>query len=113
MRNGEEYLISACQQLIVRARARGLKVIGATLTPGEGTSIPGHYSEAKEAVRQQVNTRIRTSHAFGCVTDFDAALRDPVQPRQLQARYASRDELHPNDAGCQAMAEAIDLTLFR
>ena len=106
-------LISAYQQLIVRARARGIKVIGATLTPFEGTSIPGYYSEAKEMVREQVNTWIRTSGAFDGVIDFDAILRDPEQPRRLQARYASRDKLHPNDAGYQAMAEAIDLTLFR
>lgn len=106
-------LIEAYQQIIGRGRAHGIRVIGATLTPFEGTAVPGYYSEAKEAVRQQVNAWIRTSGAFDGVIDFDAVLRDPGHPARIQARYASRDHLHPGDAGYQAMAEAIDLTLFR
>jgi lysophospholipase L1-like esterase len=40
-------------------------------------------------------------------------LRDPDHPTRLAARYASPDHLHPNDAGYQAVADAIDLALFR
>jgi lysophospholipase L1-like esterase len=108
-----EDVIAAYQQLIGRAHARGVKVIGATLTPFEGVSIPGFYSEAKEVARQGVNSWIRTSGAFDGVIDFDAVLRDPEHPGRLQPRYAARDRLHPNDAGYEAMAEAIDLKLFR
>jgi hypothetical protein len=59
-----------------------------------------------------VNEWIRTSHAFDGVIDFDAILRDPGHPSRIQARYASADHLHPNDIGYQAMADAIDLSLF-
>jgi lysophospholipase L1-like esterase len=106
-------LIGAYRQLIARASLRGVKVIGATLTPFEGADVPGYYSEAKDAARRRVNTWIRTSGAFDSVIDFDAVLRDSSHPGRIQARYASPDHLHPNDAGYQAMADAIDLSILR
>ena len=108
-----EDLIDAYQQLIPRAHTRGVKVIGATITPFEGVDLPGYYSESKETLRQTVNKWIRTSGAFDGVIDFDAVLRDPERPSRLLPRLASEDHLHPNDAGYQAMADAIDLALFK
>ncbi|HEY2661391.1 MAG TPA: SGNH/GDSL hydrolase family protein [Caulobacteraceae bacterium] len=106
-------LIRGYRQLIARAHARHVKLIGATLPPFEGVTVPGYYSEAKETKRLAVNQWIRTSGAFDGVVDFDAALRDPEHPSRLQARYASQDHLHPNDAGYQAMADAVDVKLLR
>jgi lysophospholipase L1-like esterase len=106
-------LIGAYRQLIARAHADGVKLIASTLTPCEGVDIPGYYSEAKEAIRQSVNRWIRTSHVFDGVIDFDAVLRDPDRPSRLSPRFASEDHLHPNDAGYQAMADAIDLALLQ
>jgi lysophospholipase L1-like esterase len=108
-----EDLIGAYRQLIARAHARGVKLIVSTLTPCEGVDILGYYSTAKEVTRQAVNQWIRTSRVFDGVIDFDVVLRDPDHPSRLLPRYASEDHLHPNDAGYQAMAEAIDLALFR
>jgi len=105
-------LIGAYRQLIARAHARGIKVIGATMTPLEGYEVPGFWSDAKEAVRQDVNKWIRTGGAFDGVIDFDAVLRDPDHPRKVLDRFASKDHGHPNDAGYQAMADAINLALF-
>ncbi|HXW93753.1 MAG TPA: SGNH/GDSL hydrolase family protein [Terriglobales bacterium] len=107
-----EDLIGAYLQLISRAHAHGMKLIGSTITPCEGVDLPGYYSEAKEAVRQAVNQWIRTSGAFDGVIDFDAVLRDPEHPSRMLPRFSSPDHLHPNDAGYQAMADAIDLALF-
>jgi lysophospholipase L1-like esterase len=108
-----EDLIEAYRQLISRAHAHGVKLIGATMTPFEGVDFPGYYSESKEAVRQAVNRWIRTSGAFDGVIDFDAVLRDPDHPSRLLPRFASQDRLHPNDLGYQAMADAVDLALFK
>jgi lysophospholipase L1-like esterase len=109
----DEDVIGAYRQLIARAHARGIKVIGATLNPCEGVDIPGYYSEAKEATRRAVNRWIRNSGAFDGVIDFDRILRDPDHPSRLAPRFASDDHLHPNHDGYQAMADAIDLSLFQ
>ncbi|HWW18976.1 MAG TPA: SGNH/GDSL hydrolase family protein [Candidatus Saccharimonadales bacterium] len=108
-----EDLIGAYRQLISRAHAHGVKIIGATITPFEGVDVPGYYSESKEAVRQAVNKWIRSSGPFDGVIDFDAVLRDPDRPSRLLPQFASEDLLHPNDLGYQAMADAIDLALFK
>ena len=105
-------IIDAYRQLISRAHARGIKVIGATITPCEGVDIPGYYSDAKESVRETVNKWIRTGGAFDGMIDFDAVVRDPDHPTRLLPKFASKDHLHPNDAGYKAMADSIDLALF-
>jgi lysophospholipase L1-like esterase len=103
-------LIQAYQQIIERAHQHGIKVIGGTLTPYEGAA---YFREDGEKIRQAVNTWIRTSGAYDAVVDFDAVLRDPANPRRLRAEFDPGDHLHPNDAGYRAMAEAIDLRLFK
>jgi len=108
-----EDLIDAYRQLISRAHAHGIKLVGATITPFEGVTLPGYYSESKEAFRQAVNKWIRTGGAFDGVIDFDAVLRDPDHPTRLLPRFASKDHLHPNDAGYRTVADAINLALFK
>lgn len=106
-------IIAGHQQIIARARERGLKIYGGTLTPFEGTIFPGYYTPEGEAKRQAVNHWIRTSGAFDAVIDFDLALRDPARPTRMLPAYDSGDHLHPNDAGYRAMGNFIDLRLFR
>ncbi|HET9406553.1 MAG TPA: SGNH/GDSL hydrolase family protein [Candidatus Sulfotelmatobacter sp.] len=106
-------LIEAYRQLISRAHIRGVKLIAGTITPCKDIVIPGYYSDSKEAVRQAVNKWIRTSGEFDGVIDFDAVLRDREHPNKLQPKLASADNIHPNDAGYQAMADAIELSLVR
>jgi len=105
-----EDLIAAHKQLIERAHAKGLKIIGATLTPFWGAN---YYTEVGEAKRQAVNQWIRTGKAYDGVIDFDKATRDPNDPQKYLAAYDSCDHLHPNSAGYTAMGESIDLGLFR
>jgi len=47
------------------------------------------------------------------VIDFDAVVRDPSHHSELLPKFASKDHLHPNDAGYKAMADSIDLNLFK
>jgi lysophospholipase L1-like esterase len=104
-----EDLIAAHKQMIERAHMRGIKVIGATLTPFAGAA---YYTDEGEAMRMALNQWIRTGKAYDAVIDFDAATRDPDNPKQIRPAYNIRDHLHPNDAGYKAMADAFDLSMF-
>jgi lysophospholipase L1-like esterase len=108
-----EDLIAGLRQLIARAHEKDIKVYGGTLTPFEGTVFPGYFSPEKEVKRKAINRWIRTSHAFDAVIDFEKAVQDPRNPSRMRPAYDSGDHLHPNDAGYKAMAEAVDLSLFR
>jgi len=104
-----EQIIDGMKQMVEKAHAHGIKVVGATLTP-DGESK--YYSELTEAMRAQVNAWIRARGSFDGVIDFDKATLDPDHPMKFLPRYDHGDHLHPNDAGYQAMADAIDLKLF-
>ena len=105
-----EDIIDGYKQLIDQAHSKGLKIYGATLTPFYGAA---YYTDVGEAKRQAVNQWIRTSKTFDAVIDFDAATRDPKDPKKFLAAYDACDHLHLNDAGYKVMAEAIDLALFK
>lgn len=114
-KNGHDYataddLIAGYRQIIARAKAHGLRVYGATMTPYTGADF--YWSEDGEADRQAVNAWIRESGEFDAVVDFDAAVRDPAKPERLAAEYDCGDHLHPSIAGYKRMAEAVDLALF-
>jgi lysophospholipase L1-like esterase len=97
--------------MISQAHAQGLLIYGATITPFGANA---YYTAATEAVRQQVNTYIK-SGVFDGFLDFDAAVTDGGNPPKLQAQYdtwAQTDGLHLNPAGYQKLADSIDLTLF-
>ena len=104
-----ESIIGGLSQLVDRAHAHGIKVMGATLTPMGGLWL---FNEKTEAMRQQVNQWIRSSGKYDAVVDFDAATRDPAKPTHMKAEHNSGDNIHPNDAGNAAMADAIDLRVF-
>jgi lysophospholipase L1-like esterase len=102
-------VIAGYEQLIARAHARGLTIFGATLLPFKGAA---YYTVTGEAKREAVNAWIRTSGAFDGVIDFDKLMRDPADPLMMNPAYNSGDHLHPNDAGYQAMANAISLEML-
>jgi lysophospholipase L1-like esterase len=104
-----EDLISGYRQIISQAHARHLKIFGATILPFKGF---GGWTKRGEATRVATNHWIKESRAFDGVIDFSAALSDPENPARFASRYDSGDHLHPNSAGHEAMARAIDLAIF-
>jgi lysophospholipase L1-like esterase len=102
-------LIAAYKQIVERAHALGIKVIGCTITPYDGA---GYFQPKGEATRTAVNEFVRKGKVFDAVADFDAATRDANTPSKLRAEFDPGDHLHPNDAGYKAMAEAVDLRIF-
>jgi lysophospholipase L1-like esterase len=105
-------MIAAYEQIVTRAHAHGLKVIGGTMTPFVGSD---YYAPtpADEAVRVAVNAWIREPGHFDAVVDFDKVVRDPADPSRMLPAFDSGDHLHPGPAGYKAMGEAIPLGLFR
>ncbi len=105
-------LIWGYEQIITRAHAAGISVLGATLTPFGGNEPyddPGGY---REAARQAVNAWIRGGgrpggSRFDGVLDFDRAVRDPRDRRRLRPEADSGDHLHLNPRGYRALAEAV------
>jgi lysophospholipase L1-like esterase len=102
-------LIWVLKEMVARAHAEGIKVIGCTLTPYGGA---GYAREEGEAMRSALNQWIRTSGTFDAVVDFEAATRDAADPKRFKAEFDPGDHLHPNNAGYEAMANAVDLALF-
>lgn len=105
-------LIDGYRQVITRAHARGVRVIGVTLLPFTGTGFYRSDADA-DADRQQVNVWIRTSGQFDGVIDFDAVVRDPAAPQRLDPKFDLGDHLHLSVAGYRALGEAVPLDLLK
>jgi lysophospholipase L1-like esterase len=103
-------VIAGLTQIIERSHEKGIKVIGCTILPFEGAA---YFSDEREMKRKLINEWIRNGKKFDGVVDFDKATRDPQHPDHVLPAYDSGDHLHPADAGYKAMAEAIDLALFK
>ena len=104
-------LIAGHRQFIARAHAQGLKIIGCTLLPFGKSAV--YYSAAAEAGRQGLNAFIRSGGEYDGVIDFDAVMRDPAAPQNMLDALNSGDGLHPNAAGYQVMANAVNMSLFQ
>jgi lysophospholipase L1-like esterase len=104
-------VIAAYEQVVVRAHAHGLRVIGGTIMPDVGSDYyhPGALSEAD---RQAVNQWIRAAGHFDAVIDFDSVVADPNHADRLLPAYDSGDHLHPSPAGYKAMGSSVSLDLF-
>ena len=104
-------LIDAYREIVARAHARGIRAYGATILPFGGSF---YSTPEREAARQRVNAWIRAKGGgnFDELIDFDAAVRDPAEPKRLRSDADSGDHLHPNENGYRVMAEAIELRLF-
>ena len=105
-----QQIIASMAQLAARAQEHGIKAYAGTLTPFEGSIF---YTPQGEVTRQKVNRWIRTTDALDGFIDFDAAIADPNHPPRLRPTYDFGDHLHLSRAGHIAMAEAIDLSMFR
>jgi lysophospholipase L1-like esterase len=114
-----ENIVTGYRQLIARAHKKGIRVIGTTIPPFEGSTFVAFglnltlYTPEREKTRQAVNEWIRHSGQFDAAVDFDEAVRDPARPAQLLPAYAAADRLHVKDDGNVAQGNAIPLTLFQ
>ena len=104
-----EQMIAGYKQLVARAHAKGIKVIGSPIGPYKGAS---YWSEEGEAARQRINDWILNGGAFDAVVRLDTAFADPADPAKMRDGYHMGDFLHGSDAGLKAVGDSIDLALF-
>lgn len=102
----------------IRARIKGAKVFGATLTSSRGSSLAGYGSADTDNRRHALNELIHKPGLFDAVIDFDAATLDP-RTGELRPEFVppsttggAGDKLHPNRAGYLAMGNAVELRLL-
>jgi lysophospholipase L1-like esterase len=105
-----ERLLAGYRELVARLHARGITVIGGTMTPYRGSSV---FTPERDAIRRQVNQAVLAGGIFDATVDFAAAVADPADPTVLDPRYDYGDHLHLNDAGYAAMARAVDISKVR
>jgi hypothetical protein len=104
-----EEMIAGYKQIVARAHAKGIKVIGSPIGPYKGAA---YWSEEGEAARQEINDWIVNGGAFDAVVRLDTAFADPDDPQTMREGYHMGDFLHGSDAGLKAVGESIDLSLF-
>jgi lysophospholipase L1-like esterase len=97
--------------LVNRVKAKGIKVIGATLVPRHNNTGQTPWDPTKTARRNELNTWIRTKAPFHAVLDFDTIVRNPVNPDLLEPIYDC-DGIHPSPRGYYEMAKSVKLSLF-
>ncbi len=103
-------LLPEYQKMVKLCHDNGIKVYGAPILPF-GTS--SYYSEASEQVRTMINNWMRsTDSQMDGIIDFESAVADPANPKNILEAYTHDDGLHPYD-GYEVMANAIDLTMFK
>lgn len=104
-----DMLIPEYEKMVKLCHENGIKVYGAPILPF-GTS--DYYSEASEEVRTKINNWMRSADSgMDGIIDFESAVADPANPKNILEEYTHGDGLHPYD-GYEAMANAIDLTMF-
>ncbi|MEX1666551.1 GDSL-type esterase/lipase family protein [Zhongshania arctica] len=122
-----EDMIAGYIELIEDIHAAGMKITLGTIPPAEGAVTDGlpligdlpididvmHGTAEARASRDVVNAWIRTQQFSDGIVDFDACLEDPEKPGYLAPEYNSGDNLHPSPEGYAAMAECVNLDLFR
>ncbi len=112
-RNGEQTanrIIDVYKRIIREAHQKGIRVIGATITPFKGNN---YYTEDHEKGRSTINQWIRTTKMLDGTIDFDQAVRNPQETIAMQQQFLfENDWLHLNAKGYETMGSCIDLNLF-
>lgn len=90
-------LASVCDQYGVRLAVR--------------TAPPFGRSEAEDAFRLTINARLLSSGLFA--VDVATPMQTPGAPRTLLAAYNSGDDIHPNQAGYDLVAQLLDAAIPR
>lgn len=107
-------LQSAFKTIATDAKAAGITMFGATITPFGGSG-QAYSDPTRDAARQTVNKWILAGGegSFVASIDFAKFVASPTNPSILAPQYDGGDHLHPNPAGYQAIADQFPLSIFK
>ena len=110
-----DQVIAGLEDIVGRAKARGLKVIGVTIIPRNPVprGLPANlgFGAARNAERHKVNAWIRSYDDLDAVLDFDAVMKDRANRDLINPIYDC-EGIHPNVLGYAAMGRSIDVDVF-
>jgi lysophospholipase L1-like esterase len=109
-------VIQGMTTIIQKVKAKGFKMIGATIIPRHNvapTPTNSGWDSEKTRIRNEVNQWMRTKAGFDHVLDFDQVVRDPDNTDLIFTPFNCGDGVHPSPLGYYHMGRAIDLTIFR
>jgi lysophospholipase L1-like esterase len=107
-------VIAGMSQIVQRVKARRLNIVGATIIPRHNTPASGTntgWTDAKTAIRREVNDWIRTRAPFDGVLDFDRVVRDPSNGDMIFGPF-NCDGIHPTPRGYYEMGKSVPFALF-
>lgn len=109
-------VMAGTQEIVSRVRARGLKIVGATIIPRHNRPPAENntgWNSAKTGIRNEVNQWIRTKAGFDAVLDFDKIVQDPHDHDTIFPPFNCGDGIHPSPRGYYEMGEAVRLDIFK
>lgn len=109
-------VITGTEDIIKRVKARGLKIIGATMIPRHNRPPDQNntgWNAAKTAVRNEVNQWIRAKAPFDAIIDFDKVVQDSKDANLIYAPFNCGDGIHPSPRGYYEMGKSVRIDLFR
>ena len=111
-----EQVIAGIEEIVGRAKAAGLKVIGTTIIPRNPRPRGGlppdlGFGPERNARRHAINEWARGNTELDALIDFDAVMQDPDDRDVIYPPYDC-DGIHPNVFGYAAMARSVDLGVF-
>ncbi|KAI1341257.1 SGNH hydrolase-type esterase domain-containing protein [Xylariaceae sp. FL0016] len=107
-------LTSSFKQIATEAKAAGMAVFGATITPFGGSG-QSYSNPTRDQTRQTVNKWILGGGdgTYSAAVDFAKIVANPSNAANLASQYDSGDHLHPSVAGYQAIADQFPLDIFK
>jgi lysophospholipase L1-like esterase len=110
------HVIAGLQDVAMRVKARGAKVVGVTIIPRHNRPPAENntgWNAAKTRIRDEVNQWIRSKAPFDAVIDFDKVVQDPRNAELIDPPFNCGDGIHPSPRGYYEMGRSVRLDLFR